>query len=364
VKKLLVLLALIALSPIGAAAQTADWQKSWDETLAAARKEGKLVVAGPPSAELRQAMPAAFKARYGIGMDYLGGRSAETAVRMRAERLAGIHSIDAIMAGNDSMALIFHREKMIVPLKPALVLPEVLDGTKWKKGKLWFGDPEQQYVLRLANSVTTMFHINTNEVKPGDLRSVKDLLNPKWKGRIALQDPTISGSGSNQAAHLYFQHGEDFVKQLYVDQKPMISRDTRQITDGLARGIYPIALGAEDADVEKLRKEGIPLALLDNLSDLYREVSAGFGQVAMVSDPPHPNAAKVFANWIASKEGSEVYAHAMGVVPTRNDIDESFLPAQIIPKEGVQYFDTFDWDFTVTKKEKARQRMKELLQGR
>lgn len=363
-KQLLVLLTWITLSPLGALAQTSDWQKSWDETLAAAKKEGKLVIAGPPSQELRQTMPAAFKARYGIGIDYLGGRSAETAVRMRAERQAGIHSIDAILAGNDSMALIFHREKMIVPLKPALMLPEVLDGSKWKKGKLWFSDPEQQYILRLANSVTTMFHINTNEVKPGDLRSVKDLLNPKWKGRIALQDPTIAGSGSNQAAHLYFQHGEDFVKQLYVDQKPMISRDTRQITDGLARGIYPIALGAEDADVEKLRKEGIPLALLDNLSDLYREVSAGFGQVAMVSDAPHPNAARVFVNWIASKEGSEVYARAMGVVPTRNDIDESFLPPQIIPREGVQYFDTFDWDFTVTKKEKARQRMKELLQGR
>ena len=363
-KQLLVLLTLITLSPLGALAQTSDGQKSWDETLAAARKEGKLVIAGPPSQELRQTMPAAFKARYGIGIDYLGGRSAETAVRMRAERQAGIHSIDAILAGNDSMALIFHREKMIVPLKPALMLPEVLDGSRWKKGKLWFSDPEQQYILRLANSVTTMFHINTNEVKPGDLRSVKDLLNPRWKGRIALQDPTIAGSGSNQAAHLYFQHGEDFVKQLYVDQKPMISRDTRQITDGLARGIYPIALGAEDADVEKLRKEGIPLALLDNLSDLYREVSAGFGQVAMVSDAPHPNAARVFVNWIASKEGSEVYARAMGVVPTRNDIDESFLPPQIIPREGVQYFDTFDWEFTTTKKEKARQRMKELLQGR
>jgi iron(III) transport system substrate-binding protein len=118
-KKLLVLLMLVALSPLGAQAQTSDGQKSWDETLAAARKEGKVVVSGPPSAELRQAMPAAFKARFGIGMDYLGGRSAETAVRMRAERQAGIHSIDAILAGNDSMALIFYGEKMIVPLKPA-----------------------------------------------------------------------------------------------------------------------------------------------------------------------------------------------------------------------------------------------------
>jgi iron(III) transport system substrate-binding protein len=363
-KKFFGLLALIALLPVSAAAENAGWKQSWDDTLAAARQEGKVVVSGPPSAELRNALPPAFKARYGINIEYLGGRSTESATRMRAERQAGIYSIDVIFAGIQSMALTFHREKMLQPLRPALQLPEVVDGSKWKKGKLWFADPEEQYILRLANTVTTMFHINTSVVKPGEIRSVKDLLDPKWKGKIALQDPTIPGSGSNQAAHLYFQHGEDFVKRLYVDQKPMISRDTRQITDGLARGAYPISLGAEDADVEKLRKEGVPVAILENLPDLYSEISASFGQVALIDNAPHPNAAKVFVNWIASKEGDEVFNRAMGTVPTHNDIVADFVPAEIIPKEGVQYFDTYDWEFTVTKKEKVRQRMKELLSAR
>ena len=363
-KRLLALLMLMTLPPLSAAAQTADWKKSWDETLVAAREEGKVVVAGPPSQELRRTMPAAFKARYGIAIEYIGGRSTELAVRLRAERQAGIRSLDVVFAGNESMAMTFYGEKMLQPLKPTLQLPEVVDGKKWKKGKLWFSDPQDQYILRLANSVTTMFHINTKEVKPGELRSVKDLLNPKWKGRIALQDPTISGSGSNQAAHLYYQHGEDFVKALYVDQKPMISRDTRQITDGLARGAYPITLGAEDAEVTKLKAEGLPIAILENLSDLYGEVSASFGQVAIFDGAPHPNAAKVFVNWIASKEGSEVFNRAMGTAPTRNDIDESFLPPEIIPTEGVEYFDTYDWEFTTTKKEKVRLRMRELLQAR
>jgi iron(III) transport system substrate-binding protein len=351
------------LSPLGAAPQTFDARTSWDETLAAARKEGKLVVAGPPSQELRRTLPAAFKARYGITVDYIGGRSTELATRLRAERQAGIHSLDVVFAGNESMAIVFYGEKMLQPLKPNLLLPDVLDGKKWKKGKLWFSDPGEQYILRLSNTVTTMFHINTDEVKPGDLRSVKDLLDPKWKGKIALQDPTISGSGSNQAAHLYYQHGEDFVKRLYVDQKPMISRDTRQITDGLARGAYPITLGAEDAEVTKLQREGLPLAILENLSDLYSQISASFGQVGMIDSAPHPNAAKIFVNWIASQEGSEVFNRAMGTAPTRKDIDESFLPPQIIPREGVQYFDTYDWEFTLTKKEKVRQHMKELLQA-
>jgi iron(III) transport system substrate-binding protein len=362
--RVIALLAVVAVWPASADAQNAGWKQSWEETLKAAREEGKLVVSGPPSAELRKVLPAAFKARYGINMDYLGGRSTESAARMRAERQAGIYSIDVVFAGIQSMALTFHREKMLQPLKPALQLPEVVDGSKWKKGKLWFADPEEQYILRLANTVTTMFHINTSLVKPDEIRSVKDLLNPKWKGKIALQDPTIPGSGSNQAAHLYFQHGEDFVKQLYVDQKPMISRDTRLLTDGLARGTYAISLGAEDADVEKLRKEGVPVSILGNLTDLYSEISASFGQVAIIANAPHPNAAKVFVNWIASKEGNEVFNRAMGTVPTRNDIVADFVPPEIIPKEGVQYFDTYDWEFTVTKKEQVRARMKELLSAR
>jgi iron(III) transport system substrate-binding protein len=354
-------LALMALLPVGAHAENGGWKQSWEETLAAAKQEGKVVISGPPSQDLRTALPAAFKARYGINIEYLGGRSTESATRMRAERQAGIYSIDIVFAGIQSMALTFYRDKMIQPLKPALQLPEVVDGTKWKKGKLWFSDPDDQYILRLANTVTTMFHINTNFVKQGEIRTTKDLINPKYKGKIALQDPTIPGSGSNQAAHLYFQHGEDFVKALYVDQKPMISRDTRQITDGLARGTYPISLGAEDADVDKLRKEGIPIALLDNLPDLYSEISASFGQVAIVDNAPHPNAAKVFVNWIASKEGNQIFNDAMGTVSTRNDTDESKLPPEIIPREGVKYFDTYDWEFTVTKKEEVRARMKELL---
>jgi ABC-type Fe3+ transport system substrate-binding protein len=354
---------LALLWPLAAAAQV-DSQLPWDEVLAAARKEGKVVVLGPPTTEMRRDMPAAFKARYGITMEYIGGRTAEVVSRMRAERQAGINSFDSVLSGMDSMAGVFYKEKMLEPLRPALMLPEVLDGSKWKRGKLWFSDPDDRYILRLANSVSNMFHVNTKEVSLDELRSAQDLLNPKWKGRIALEDPTVTGSGSNHAAHLYLQLGGDFIKKLYIDQKPMISRDTRVLTDGLIRGIYPITLGAEDAVVDKMRKEGMPLALLQGFSDLYLETSSGYGQLGIINNAQHPNAAKVFANWMASKEGSELYARARGAAPTRGDIDESFLPPEVIPRDGVKYFDNHDWEYTVTKKEEARQALKEISKAR
>jgi len=345
-----------------AAAQGADATKSWDEMLAAARQEGKVIVSGPPSPELRQTLPRVFKQRYGITVDYVGGRSNETAAKLRAERQTGFVSVDVMVGGIQTMATILHREKMLDPLKPALLMPEVIDGSKWKIGKLWFSDPEQIYVLRITNSVGTPFHINTDKVRPDELRSAADLLDPKWRGKISVQDPTTPGSSSNHAAVLYVLFGEEFVKRFYIDQKPAISRDTRQVTDWLARGIYPITLGAEDSDVDQLRKQGLPVAPLRSMADVPGVTSAGFGQVAVLNLAPHPNAARVFANWLASKEGCEIFARAKAAAPLRNDIDESFLPPEVIPRAGVTYFDGYDWEFTMTTKEQVRLRLKELMQ--
>ncbi len=358
-KKLIALLLFVSFAP-HAMAQTADWKKSWEETLAAARKEGKVVVSGPPSPELRQTLPSAFKQRYGITLEYLAGRGSETATKLRTEHQAGAMTVDVVIAGIQTMATILYREKMLDPVRPALVLPEVTDGSKWKSGKLWFSDPDDQYVLRLSNTISPTFYINTSLIKPGEIRTAKDLLDPKWKGKIALQDPTVPGSGSNHAAQLYIQLGEDFVKKLYIEQKPAISRDTRQITDWLARGSYAISLGGEDRQLDELRKDGILIVPL-NLSDTRQLLSAGFGELALLRGAPHPNAAKVFLNWMASKEAGEIFARALATASTRNDVDESFLSPEVIPQTGKAYFDTYDWEFTVTTKEEIRLRLKELF---
>jgi iron(III) transport system substrate-binding protein len=359
-----ILSAMLVLFSSGVPAQTPDWKKNWDETLAAAKKEGKVVVTGPPDAQVRKILPAAFKARYGITLEYIGGRSSELAAKLRSERSAGagLYTVDVMIGGAQTMSTILYAEKMIDPIKPILILPEVVDGSKWKKGKVDFLDPEQQYVLRIVNTITPFVHINTQEVKPNEIRHSKDLLDPKWRGKLAFMDPTVPGTGSNTAAHMAAILGEDFLKRLYIDQKPMITRDTRQLTDWLARGNPPIVAGAEDEPVEKLRKDGLPLHAVYELSDLPATVTGGFGLVALLKNAPHPNAAKVFVNWIASKEGQETFGRALGVAPVRTDIDATtFLPREMVPRSDVNYFDTYDWEFTVTKKEKVRLYMKSLL---
>jgi ABC-type Fe3+ transport system substrate-binding protein len=360
----LALVAYAAFAVSSAFAQTVpDWEKKWADIVAGAKKEGKVVIIAPPDPQVREALPKAFKAKYGVTVEYIGGRSSETAAKMRAEHAAGVNSVDVALSGIQTMAAIFYREKMLDPIDDTvLVLPEVTEGKYWKSGKPWFMDPEGKYVLRLFNTLSSAFYINTNLIKPEEIRKGEDIVNPKWKGKIIAHDPTVPGTGSNDAARLYVQYGEEWIKKLYIDQKPQIVRDRRQITDGILRGSYAIALGAEDDDMDKLSKEGMPIKAIYDLQDLPGTLSAGVGQLGLIANAPHPNAARLFINWMASKEGLELFCRTRGGAPTRNDVgEERFLPAQAIPQPGKEYFDSFGWEFTLSIKEKIRERMGELL---
>ena len=359
-KRLLVLLLLSVVSVAGHA-HASDWQKKWDETVAAARKEGRVVVAAPPDAEVRQALPAAFEARYGIRMEYLSGRGSDQANKLRRERSAGSYTVDAVVAGNQTMFSVLYGEKMLAPLKPELILPEVTDGRNWNRGSLWFADPDQQYILRIFSTVREAFIINTKEVDEKELRKFTDLLDPKWKGRLSFLDPSMAGTGANQVALLYTLFGEDFVRRIFVDQQPLISRERRQLTDAVLRGTHPITFGAEDGEIERLRAEGMPVKAVFGLEDMPGAISGG-NMVGLLERAPHPNAARVFVNWMASKEAGEIYGRALKMVPARSDIDAaSFMPPEVIPKPGVNYFDVYDYKFTTVSNAESRRRMRDIL---
>ena len=356
----LAVLLLLALWLTPAHAQPKGWEKEWNEATAGAKKEGKVVIATSPDPVMRE-IAAKFKARFGITLEHLAGSSSQLASRLETERPAGINSVDVFLGGIQTVANVLYAEKMLDPLKPQLILPEVVDPKKWKGGKPWFVDPQERYVLRVYSTITGLLHINTDYVKPEDLTKATDLLQPKWRCKIATEDPTVAGSGSNTAARIYLQVGEDFVKKLYVAQKTMIARDRRQLTDWLARGTYPIVFGAQSSDVEKMRKEGFPLKEIYGFSDMPPALTGSPWLLTLMNKAPHPNAARLFVNWIVSKEGLEIYSRAEGRSALRTDTDESFIPPEQVPKPGVNYFDSFDWEFTVSGKEKARLSMKEIL---
>jgi hypothetical protein len=129
-------------------AQSKAGDKDWQTIVDAAKKEGKVVVAGSPDPVMRNEVIPKFTARFGIPVEFIAGRSSQIVSRVGTERSSGIFSIDVYLAGPDTTANELYGGKMIDPMKPLLAMPEVVDGAKWKTGKVWFADPQEQFVVR------------------------------------------------------------------------------------------------------------------------------------------------------------------------------------------------------------------------
>jgi spermidine/putrescine-binding protein len=172
-RKILTLLMTIACAP-AAFAQSADWQKQWDETVAAAKKEGKVVVVGSPDPVMRNDLIPKFTKQYGIQVEYITGSSSALAGRIQTERQSGIYSIDVYLSGAGTTVSTLYPQKMLDPLKPLLIHPDVADPKKWKSGGATFMDPEGQYIMQLFSTVNDTLFINADFVKPEEMKSVQE----------------------------------------------------------------------------------------------------------------------------------------------------------------------------------------------
>ena len=355
---------LLQATPLaGAAESKPGWEGEWKQTLESAKKEGTVVVAGSPDPVMRNEITQRFTVRFGIPVQYIAGGSSQIIAWLSTERNAKIYSTDIFMTGINTGANILYPNKMLDPLKPALILPEVVESSRWRKGKPWFQDPEERYVLRVFSSIASLFHINRDHVKPAELRASKDLLNPKWRGKISGEDPILGGGGANKAAKLLFVLGEEFVRKLYKEQKLVLSRERRQMADWLARGTYPICLDCRDDDLKVLQQEGFNFLEVFELTDMPGTLTSAPWLLTLLNQAPHPNAARVFANWIVSREALEIYSRASGYATLRTDADESFLKSETIPRPEMKYFDDADWQWAVTGRAEARKGVENILKA-
>lgn len=316
----------------------------WDDLVAAAKREGKVVVNGSPDPKARPALVNGFKNAFGIDVEYLGGNSSQLAARVQNERAAGEYTLDAGVSGSDTVYSSFLPNGWLDPLKPALVSPDVTDGSHWKKGEPWFRDPDADTVLQIYQTISPNLTINTQFVSTQDVATAAALLDPKWKGKICAYDPSVNGSGVGVGAALYVAKGADFVTKLYKGQAVTLSRDYQQVADWVAHGAFPIGLSVPFSYLEQYTKAGVTIEQ-PTLPDAPDGVGGGFGLVFLWKNAPHPNAGRLFANWIASKDGLTAYSQANTQVPLRTDINPTWVPARQIPKPGVNYLDTYAYDF-------------------
>lgn len=298
------------------------WQAEWERVKAAARKEGKIVAAIPPNSTLRRKLEEVMQKKFGIELELVLARGSKASRRIADEYKAGVHYFDVAIL---SATQVTHRLRPIgavQPLAPFLILPEVTDESKWWGGHIYQDKGKELVYSPLAYMLDNVWY-NASQVKEDEVKSWDDLLNPKWKGKIGLFDPRLGGAGRGIWGFIWKTKGEDYLKKLAAQK--LVLGDRRPLADQLAKGKLAITIGPTFYTFQKFTKVGLPVKPFPKLRE-GSYVSQGNGGPVIMAKPPHPNAAKVFVNYLLSREGQDMYSHAQGQATRRLDVDTTWMP--------------------------------------
>ncbi len=314
-------------------------KESWERTLAEAKKEGKVMIYGDAGPDVRVALTKAIKEELGFDLDLVPGKSNEISIRFATELRAGIPSADMLLGGSTTVLTTPEVYNNIDKLEPLLMLPEVLDPKVWPNGKLPFLD-SQKKMIPLVLAVDQLLVVNTNLVKPGQIKSFKDLLQPQWKGKIVMYDPTINGTAQTWVKLLLLKaygpvDGEAFLKK-FAAQEPVITRDARQPVDWVARGRYPVCIGIDPQTGYQMQKNGAPIARLAAEEGSFLTGTGSYIEVS--AKRPHPHAAVVLLNWLLTARGEEIFSNAYGGPAARLGIKTEGVSKMAYPLPGEKLF--------------------------
>lgn len=313
---------LLVSTPCSAGEARSPSSAEWEKTVDAAKKEGKVVAAIPASAELRKAIGETFPKRFpGIELELTNARGPSNASKIAAEHAAGVRYFDLLISGTATPFNLLYAN-ILDPVEPLLILPEVRDPKRWFGGHMWLDNAKRFiYAFQVYQSENT-WH-NPTLMKTEDVRSYDDLLHPKWKGKIGLLDPRSPGAGTATWAFFLKIKGEEYLRKLAA-QEMFLSRDQRQLADSLAKGKIALTIGLTYYTFLPFIKAGLPVKTLPDMKE-GTYTSCGSSALSVVRGSPHPNATKVFINWLLGKEGQEIYGKAMGQATRRLDVDTKWM---------------------------------------
>jgi iron(III) transport system substrate-binding protein len=291
---------LVAARPVAASAAE-DAAK-----IAAAKKEGKVVwyvsMFDVGSAEQ---VGKAFEAKYpGITVQVVRATAGVIYQRVLQEAQAGVHADDVFSSTDEGHYLNFKENKVIRPYLPVdadKVIP-----------RFQHIDPDNYY--QIATVGVMLLVRNTQKVPLADApKKWKDLLDPKWKDKIAFGHPAFSGYVATWVLSLTNLYGWDYFVELNK-QNPLIGRSANDAITQLDSAERLVAAGP-DSTTLKSKNRGNPIDLL------YPEDGSVFmtSPSAILTKAPHPHAAELFMDFFMTEEYSQILARN-GYSPLRADV--------------------------------------------
>jgi len=304
-------------APAAATADTSPADAEWARIVAEARKEGKVnIYTFWITGDASKAVAEAFEKRYGIKVEMITGVGAVLIERMKTEQAAGKYVADTF----DSAISLVTMAKDNGLLQKWGNLPVLNEKIEWRIPPRV--DADDQIIDGGVGHVTTI--INTSLVKPGDEpKSFKDFLDPKWGGgKISIASPvTAPVSIMPYVAKLI---DDDYFIRLGKNN-PKIGPTVRDGINAVARSEASVEFLMTDSIVAPLAAQGAPLKAIELAEGALRLHGL---TLTLPRNAPHPNAARVFANWLLSKEGQEVYHKTSSTTPVRGDMP-SYLPPAV-----------------------------------
>lgn len=184
---------------------------------------------------------------------------------------------------------------------------------------------------RATNVIIHTAGINTNLVKPNETpRTYNDLLNPKWRGRIAWT-ASLGMSGppgfiGTVLAAMGDQAGMEYLRKLSGQKLVNIGATPRAVLDQVIAGEYPLALQIVNYHAEISAAQGAPVAWLR-----IEPAAENLNYIGIVKHAPHPNAARLFMAYVLSDEGQTVFGKA-GYIPASPKIPAGYPATK--PQDG------------------------------
>jgi iron(III) transport system substrate-binding protein len=332
----------------------------WARTVEAAKKEGSVVISALSGELLRQAL-LSFEQDYpGIKVEYHGMNGRDFRSKVLKERELGQNLWDLRIGGIDAETFRFASRGIIDPIRPALMLPEVTDPSRWIGGFdspiSMFADNAKKYVLYISGTLTREWMVDRDMVPEAAFKSRRDLLDPRWKGKIVLSDPRLPGAGNGALATLLNLYGEQFVRDLLTKQDIVVSDNRRQMAEWMVRKRHHIAIGLGNAGpIAEFQKQGLG----KNIKSFGGDDIAG-NSVVLLNNAPHPNAAKVYVNWLLSKKGQERMSEITQTNSWRIDVKPVAPDLAMDPKK-IQTYENITDEKHVAARQRVFDMAKELL---
>ena len=320
---------------------TDTFPAEWDELIAAAQAEGEVFLAlGGSATRYGRAAFAQFERQFGVRVIASTGGGTDNANRILAERSRGVFTVDIITFSGGSLDRL-RAAGYLNPVSNWLIHPSVLDRSEgWYLTETIWGERDAKYVMADSLTVGPIGNIwyNTNNVTQEDLDAIDDygdLLLPRFKGRLAVRAMNLEG-GKSVLNRIWLTPGlgSEYLEALHrvAEINLVIPSGDDELSNGVATGKWDFGLFGASSAFRALQVLQLPvreLTLTKQVGPLSTEIGGGVG---MLNDAPHPNAAKLFANWWYTKEGQTARIEARsafgptGSVSLRSDVTQGSFP--------------------------------------